>query len=173
MEIKPIKCENCVESCCSYGKDELNYGDDYTPTFTKEEVEKIKKKFGELNNFNSQDNSKNVFNLNLIKSKEKPSFYVCPFLDEKTGLCKIYELRSLDCRLFPFTFVNHDGEVYLALVDGSVCSFMNNADAKTIEELKKNMLEFIKKENVIETLKKYPALILDDEDVILVQKIEL
>lgn len=54
-----------------------------------------------------------------------------------------------------------------------MCSFMNNADTQTIEELKKNMLEFIKKENVIETLKKYPDLILDDNDVLLVQKIEM
>ena len=44
---------------------------------------------------------------------------------------------------------------------------------ETIEELKKRILEFIKKENVIETLKKYPDLILDDNDVILVQKMDI
>ena len=145
----------------------------YNLTFTKEEVEKIKNKFGKLNIFKPIKNSKNVFDVNIVKSKKDSSLYLCPFLDENTKLCKIYELRSLDCQLFPFTFVNHNEKVYLAIVDGDACSYIKNADSETIEKLKKNMLEFIKKEKVIETLKKYPELILNDEDVILVQKMDI
>ncbi len=168
MEISLNICQNCKESCCSYKKDEL----EYTPTFTKEEVEKIKKKLGG-DYFSPMNKSKTVFDINVIKSEKNPSLYVCPFLDEDTKKCQIYDLRSLDCRLFPFTFVNNNNKVYLARVDGSVCSHMQNPNPKVIEELKRRVLEFVKKENAIETLKKYPELILDDEDVVLLEEITL
>jgi Fe-S-cluster containining protein len=168
MEINLNICQNCKESCCSYKGDEL----EYTPTFTKEEVEKIRKKL-DGNFFSPMNKSKTVFDINAVKSKKSPNLYLCPFFDEDAKKCQIYDLRALDCRLFPFTFVNNKGKVYLARVDGTVCSYMQNARPEVIEELKKRVSEFIKKENAVETLKKYPELILDDEDVVLLEEINL
>jgi Fe-S-cluster containining protein len=36
----------------------------------------------------------------------------CAFLDRRTGKCRIYDARPLDCRLFPLDIIEEDGEYY-------------------------------------------------------------
>ena len=161
MDVDYNICTNCVESCCSYKKNEL----EYTPTFTKDEVEKIEKKFGKLSCFRPFNKAKTIFDIKPVKSKNNPDLYFCPFFDEKTKACKNYELRSLDCKLFPFTFVRINGKIYLAMVNESLCPLMKTITPKFTEILKKKVFETIKKEKAIEVLRKFPDLIIDyDED---------
>lgn len=36
----------------------------------------------------------------------------CAFLERRTGKCRIYDIRPLDCRLFPLDIVEEGGEYY-------------------------------------------------------------
>lgn len=167
MDVDYNICTNCSESCCTYKKEEL----EYTPTFTKDEVERIEKKFGKLNCFKPYNKSKTIFEVKPVKSK-KFDYYICPFFDEKTKACKVHKLRGFDCRLFPFTFVRINKKVYLSWVDRDLCPYLKNANSKVLESLKKKVFKDIEKEKIIGLLKKYPDLIedFDEEDNISVVK---
>ena len=82
-------------------------------------------------------------------------------------------MRPLDCDLFPFTFVKRDGQVYLGIVDETVCAFMKKLTKEDIQKSKLKIIEKIKREKILETLKKYPDLILDYDNVDLLEKIDL
>jgi len=160
-------CKICRDICCYYGKNEQ----ECSPIFTKENAEKIEKKFGKKI-FKPFENSKRIFQLKLIKSK-KPSIYICPFFDEETKKCTIYNLRPLDCILFPFTLVRRNGKIYLGIVNEKMCPPMKNVTKEDIENAKKILIKKIKKEKIGDVFRKYPDLILDYENVALLEKIDL
>jgi len=60
--------------------------------------------------------------------------YVCPFLDEKTFRCSIYEERPLCCRRYP-ALVNATFEKEQCIACSNGKAFCQNCDGKTVEEL--------------------------------------
>lgn len=50
-----------------------------------------------------------IVNFEIDVSSQKPVFVRCPFFDEESRLCTIYEVRPESCRNFPLlTDVNFD-----------------------------------------------------------------
>ncbi len=41
--------------------------------------------------------------------------FICPFLNQATNRCGIYDKRPFECRLYPFVINRQDEKVYLAL----------------------------------------------------------
>ncbi|MFA5156527.1 MAG: YkgJ family cysteine cluster protein [Candidatus Omnitrophota bacterium] len=52
--------------------------------------------------------------LKPVASKDK-NIFLCPFLNCSDNQCKIYSLRPLECRLYPFLINRSSGKIYLAV----------------------------------------------------------
>jgi len=171
MKITCDSCENCTKCkdiCCYYKENEK----ECSPIFTKDDAEKIEKKLGK-GFFKQLNKEKTLFRL-ILKKSEKHKNYICPFFNEKTKKCTIYELRPLDCILFPFTFVRRNNQIYLGIInDKDMCPFMKDLTEKDIEESRKRIVKKIKKDKIGEILRKYPEMIFDYEGVKLLGKIDL
>lgn len=168
MDSEKNVCQKCRE-CCKFEEDELYFA----PLFTKAEVKRIKaigKRASKRANpaanavFHPYKGSDKVFQVELVKSKQDPKLWACPFLDEKSHLCSIYSKRNLDCRLWPFIFMNSKkGEVVLAHFDRDMCPLWDKMREKDFSRLKKRMLRMVKEENIIETIREHPELAWDYE----------
>jgi Fe-S-cluster containining protein len=166
MDSEKHACQKC-RGCCKFEEDELYFA----PLFTKAEVEKIKAKVScnassakkakpSLNAaFHLYKNSDKVFQVELIKSEDDPKLWVCPFLDEKTHLCSIYSERNLDCRLWPFIFMNSKkGEVVLAHFDRDMCPIWNEMKEEDFLKVKQRMVLMLEEEEIVQTLREHPEL---------------
>ncbi|MEO0281743.1 MAG: YkgJ family cysteine cluster protein [candidate division WOR-3 bacterium] len=158
-------CQSC-RGCCKFKKDE----EYFSPVFTKNEIQnaKIKKKM-------FKKKSDNVFQIKLVKSKIG-DYLICPFLDEKTHLCKIYINRPMDCKLWPiiFMFDKKKKDVLIACFDKSFCKILEKMDEDEFEKYKNNVLEFIKSNKILDQLKEHKELIWDYEsDTFVIAKIDL
>lgn len=80
-----VVCGDCSGQCCEM------------PWLTKEEF-RLADQFPDAIKFVGET----AFLLNHDK---------CPFLD-RNGKCKIYEMRPLDCRLFPLDIIEENGEYF-------------------------------------------------------------
>ncbi|MBU5689753.1 MAG: YkgJ family cysteine cluster protein [Candidatus Aenigmatarchaeota archaeon] len=158
-------CQEC-RGCCKFSKDD----EYFSPVFTKKEIENAK-----INRKMFKQKSKNVFQINLIKSK-LGNYLVCPFLDEETHLCKIYANRPMDCKLWPiiFMFDKNGKDIFLACFDKSFCKILENMSEDEFIEYKKNVMEFIKSNKLIYQLKEHKELIWNyEKDTFLIAKINL
>ncbi len=82
QEVGCLTCANCCKSM--------------TPTFTKQDIERISAHFDQ-----TPEEFKDKW---LYKDKNKDWMNVknpCQFLDLKTNMCSIYEIRPADCAGFP------------------------------------------------------------------------
>lgn len=83
---KEIDCTTCA-NCCKV----------MTPTFSKEDVKRISAYF---------NMSERAFKSKWLKKDDESKDWInkttpCQFLDVKTNLCGIYDVRPDDCRYFP------------------------------------------------------------------------
>lgn len=82
QEVGCLTCANCCKSM--------------TPTFTKQDIDRISKHFDQ-----TPDEFREKW---LYKDKNQDWMNVknpCQFLDLKTNMCSIYEIRPADCAGFP------------------------------------------------------------------------
>lgn len=91
----PSKCAECNGKCCAGSNGYIFVTDD--------EIGNIAKFLGESEELVRGCYTKKVGNLISIREREVTKYnYECLFFDSKTGLCKIYEVRPLQCITFPF-----------------------------------------------------------------------
>ncbi len=133
MDSKINDCEAC-RICCRFNENELYLA----PLMTKEEVKKIEKVYGKFN-YKLFKNSKNIFQIQLVKSKTGLT-YDCPLLDERTHKCKIYTARPMDCKIWPFTFMkDKENRIVLAYFD-NMCNISEKASSKKFKSYIKKFL---------------------------------
>jgi hypothetical protein len=93
------KCSRCKEKincCCYFDKIDL-------PVLNDSEVKKI----GEVSNFDFYDKiSDNMYRLKRCENK-------CIFY--KDDECIIYDIRPIDCQLYPYDIIKKDDEYYLII----------------------------------------------------------
>lgn len=53
--------------------------------------------------------------------------YVCPAFDSETSHCRIYEVRPLDCRLYPFALMWDAERTHVLLGWDTKCPYMREA----------------------------------------------
>lgn len=118
-------CSNCVGKsatcCCNPDVD--------SPMMLPSEVEKISKEF----NINQDDFSKKIefskmyndFTLkDLYQMKRQKNSDACIFY--KNNQCTIYEMRPLDCRIFPYDIkLENDGNYYLVYYKSNKCQIIH------------------------------------------------
>ena len=99
------QCQSC-RFCCRFETSEAHYA----PLFTGEEVERVRSTGLGLDVFNPHGCSANLSQVALQASAvASETMLVCPFLDEATHRCRIYEIRPFDCRIWPFILMLDEG----------------------------------------------------------------
>jgi len=153
------KSEDCLKckECCKFEKDDLYF----SPIFTSKEVEEVRKRFGDVECFVEYKGSKNVFQIRMLKSEK--GGYVCPLLDEDTHLCKIYDIRPFDCKLWPFMLARVKGKkgIYVVCFDKCLCMGLENISPEEFETYKGYITNLLKSKEYKKLIKDYPQLVWD------------
>jgi Fe-S-cluster containining protein len=155
------KCLTSCRGCCKFEENERFF----SPRLTDKEIERIKasKEGRNIQGVIFIKNSKNTFQIKLIKSWLSRGLYICPYLDEKTQLCRIYKVRPWDCVFSPFfaTYGNKQKKkVLIVHFKKDSCEITDSMSESEFENyIKKSLDKWINEEKLIPLLKKYPGLI--------------
>jgi len=176
MKEKINACLTSCRGCCKFLKDDTYF----SPKFTDKEMKKISPKGKYKKLFQQFENSKKVFRISLIKSKNSKNVFVCPYLDEKTHICRIYKNRPFDCEFWPFIFIKHKNQVYIAHFKKNQCEITGKMNDSEFRKYVEASLKKFDREKVIKLIKDYPDLAWDPkkgkwnfkEDVFLFKKIK-
>lgn len=101
-----LDCNSCTEKpCCRYRG--------WKVFFLAAEKQEIAEKYGEnkadlISEYHSRSRGESVYAVDLP----------CPFLDQQTGGCTVYEARPFICRIFPVEVEPVTGTTY---IDNGVC----------------------------------------------------
>jgi Fe-S-cluster containining protein len=151
-------CSRC-RGCCRFEKE-----DAYATILARPELDKIREKLGSIPKVKEFKGSGKVFQVQLIKSA-KGDCYICPFLDEEKSSCRIYELRPLECRIWPFMLArSRDGKsVNLVCLEKRDCPSYEKVSPQEFEGHKRPVLRMVKSGEIIGFIRKFPELIWDHE----------
>jgi len=96
-------CLAC-RGCCRFSSPES----EWSPYLLAEEVEALAK-----NNFPPACISQNKTFLLMFDAQQ--DCFICPCLDPETNRCRIYQLRPLECQLYPFLLNRTPEGIFLAV----------------------------------------------------------
>lgn len=85
--------------------------------------------------------------------------YLCPAFDSKSGRCGIYDVRPLDCRLYPLALMWDVSGREVLLGWDSKCPFMRDASSSAIREYVDRVATFLADEAIVESIATHPRLI--------------
>jgi len=96
--------------------------------------------------------------------------YLCPAFDSKAGRCGIYDVRPLDCRLYPLALMWDETGREVLLGWDSKCPFMRDALSSAIREYGDRVATVLADEAIVEAIVAHPRLIgRFQEDVIVLK----
>ena len=136
-------CSNCVgknsSCCCDTNVD--------SPMLLPNEVEVIAKKMQiekesfskkiDLAKMNNDDTLKDLYQMKRDKKTNSCCFY-------KNNCCTIYDIRPIDCRIFPYDIkLENDGNYYLVYYKSDKCQIMNE-ELKNIKMVSYNTRLFFR-----------------------------
>lgn len=85
--------------------------------------------------------------------------YLCPAFDAKSGRCGIYDVRPMDCRLYPLALMWDESGREVLLGWDSKCPFMRDAPFSAIREYGDRVAAFLAGEAIVDTIAAHPRLI--------------
>ncbi|WHZ26652.1 MAG: hypothetical protein OJF51_001447 [Nitrospira sp.] len=85
--------------------------------------------------------------------------YLCPAFDSKSGRCGIYDVRPLDCRLYPLALMWDASGREVLLGWDSKCPFMRDAPSSAVREYGERVATTLADETIIEAIVAHPRLI--------------
>lgn len=85
--------------------------------------------------------------------------YVCPAFDSATSHCRIYDVRPLDCRLYPFALMWDAERTHVVLGWDTKCPYMREASSSLVGEAADAVAQWIEQDEQVATLARYPRLI--------------
>lgn len=98
---------------------------------------------------------------------------VCPAFDSNTSQCRIYDVRPLDCRLYPFALMWDAGHTQVVLGWDTKCPYMRDLPSAPIEQAAEEIVQWIEGDAALATLARYPRLIgRFQDDVIVLRTLE-
>src|SRR6185437_3500765 len=96
--------------------------------------------------------------------------YFCPAFDSTSGRCGIYDVRPLDCRLYPLALMWDASGREVLLGWDSKCPFMRDAPSSAILEYGERVAPFLADETIVKAIVAHPRLIgRFQEDVIVLK----
>lgn len=103
--------------------------------------------------------------------------YVCPAFDTETRQCRIYEVRPLDCRLYPLAVMWDQAHREVLLGWDMKCPFLFESQAGLSEQpaFREHVAEaarYLEQEAVLATFERHPSLVTRfQEDVVVLQSL--
>ena len=85
--------------------------------------------------------------------------YVCPAFDSETSHCRIYEVRPLDCRLYPFALMWDAERTHVLLGWDTKCPYMRDAPSSLVDQAVDGVAQWVEADERVDTLARYPRLI--------------
>jgi Fe-S-cluster containining protein len=163
-------CQNC-RGCCKFKKDKTYFA----PIFNKDEINLIKFKGYFIDSFKPHKNSHDVFQIKLIENKKDYSYHVCPYLNENTHICKIYDLRPIDCKIWPLVIMKDcDAKKTLLAYSNSSCKITDKMNSAKLDIYIKELELWFDNANFIDTFRKYPDLIWNYEsETIIIKELDI
>jgi Fe-S-cluster containining protein len=161
-------CQTC-RGCCAF-EEEDRY---FATLFTDQELAVLKARGMHGDFFVPYRGSSTVFQINLIRSVARPRMYVCPYLDETTHLCSIYDDRPFDCRFWPFIFMKDTSkkQVLWACFEKRMCDITNaQTEGEFRKRVKDKFAEYSGALDAESYLARYPELAWDCEPATFVIK---
>ncbi|MDX1410716.1 MAG: YkgJ family cysteine cluster protein [Nitrospirales bacterium] len=172
---------NC-DVCCRFPEQDSSF----RPFFTESEIQQAIASGIDASYFSDSAGSQ-------IKAVPNPfgEGYLCPAFDPETSHCRIYDVRPVDCQIYPFVMMWDKGRRVVHLGWDTKCPFLSDqsltAQKNTInpnsaprsyplpENLNpftQTMAERIESSEMIRTLSSTPQLVMDfQEDVVLLQQL--
>lgn len=85
--------------------------------------------------------------------------YFCPAFDSKSGRCGMYDVRPLDCRLYPLALMWDASGREVLLGWDSKCPFMPDAPSHAVREYGERVAASLADETILEAIAAHPRLI--------------
>ena len=104
--------------------------------------------------------------INLIPNPSGEG-YICPAFDSTTSQCRVYDVRPLDCRLYPFALMWDRAHTQVVLGWDTKCPYMRDASS-LVEQAAEAVAQWIEQDNSVATLAQYPRLIGRFQDDVIV-----
>jgi Fe-S-cluster containining protein len=144
MEFETItKLEHCLEcrGCCRFAAGEKGLA----PILTAREFKEIRAKSNVGFSIRNFKKSKKIFQLKLKKSRKIKDLFICPFFEEKLGICLVNKIKFFECRLAPFIFIKErDGKIFLARYADAECPSLAKISRRRLGEYIKYLKRFCK-----------------------------
>ncbi|MGZ8380771.1 MAG: phosphatidylglycerol lysyltransferase domain-containing protein, partial [Nitrospira sp.] len=96
--------------------------------------------------------------------------YLCPAFDSQSGRCGIYDVRPLDCQLYPLALMWDASGREVLLGWDSKCPFMHDAPSRAIREYGERVAMSLADETIVEEIVAHPRLIGRFQDDVIVLK---
>jgi len=96
--------------------------------------------------------------------------YLCPAFDSQAGRCGIYDVRPLDCQLYPLALMWDASGREVLLGWDSKCPFMREAPSRAIREYGDCVATALADEGIVEEIVAHPRLIGRFQDDVIVLK---
>jgi Fe-S-cluster containining protein len=153
-------CQSC-RGCCKFREDETYFA----PVFSTKEIETIRGQGLPADNFKPHKHHTDVFQVQLIRSTQDPQWYVCPYLDEGSHLCGIYQVRPTDCRIWPLLMMRdkENKEVVLSCFHKRICTTTDKLTEQEFELRMERLENWFDKEEFVRQLQQSPGLAWDYE----------
>ena len=174
-------CLSC-EVCCRFPDRDSSF----RPFFTESEIQQAIALGIDASHFSNSQGSQ-------VEPVTNPvgEGYLCPAFDPETSHCRIYEVRPLDCQIYPFVVMWDEGQQTVSLGWDTKCPFMcdqsslaevntNNLTTATpsyslpdnLDHFAQTMAERLESPEMIHTLSATPQLVMGfQEDVVMLQKL--
>jgi Fe-S-cluster containining protein len=123
---KDNPCHDCLQKCCYFST-----GTNLEATLSLNEIAKIERATGR-SDFYEERNSYYVDEL-YYRLKSTSDNY-CVFYDPQQEICTIYDVRPIDCRLYPFDFDTFDPDKEDMWILNN-CLLSQQFDEMTIEKM--------------------------------------
>jgi uncharacterized protein len=85
--------------------------------------------------------------------------YLCPAFDSRSGRCGIYEVRPLDCRLYPLALMWDASGREVLLGWDTKCPFMREESASSIRAYTEHVASVLASEAIVDKIVAHPRLI--------------
>ena len=85
--------------------------------------------------------------------------YICPAFDAATSHCRIYDVRPLDCRLYPFALMWDALHEQVVLGWDSKCPYLRDLSSPNIDQAAQEIAQWIEEDATVEIVARHPRLI--------------
>lgn len=94
--------------------------------------------------------------------------YICPAFDTATSHCRIYDVRPLDCRLYPFALMWDATHAQVVLGWDTKCPYVRDLSSAVISQAAQEIAPWIEADDTVEILARYPRLVGPFQDDVMV-----